>query len=182
MEPLFLCYSCNNMLVGNTCRAHHSSVCCKLSPSIRKFYRTMFARNSSQGCLNWIDCNTCDSQMLHRRQHGAAIEAFTKWARMTLRLFHRRVAKAKLLMLTTQSLPDFEVSLILDFAAWFYDKRVQARPTAYCFLLNLLSNVLNCATHTPWHAAFEKTPKFNWAALLCFCISSHADLLLLQLR
>ena len=117
MEPLFLCFSCNNMLVGNNCRAHHFSVCCKLSPSIRNFYRTMFVRNSSHGSLNWIDCNTCDSQMLHRRQHGAAIEAFTKWARMTLRLFHRRVAMAKLLTLTTHSLPDFEVSLILNFAA-----------------------------------------------------------------
>ena len=135
MEPLFLCFSRNNMLVGNNCREHHFPTCCKLSPSIRSLYRTMFVRTSSHGCLNWIDCNTCDSQLLHRRLRGAEIEALTKWARIALRLFHRSVVKARLLLLRIRSLSDFEVSLIVDFAAWRSDKRVQARPASSLYFL-----------------------------------------------
>ena len=153
MDSLFLCFSCNNMLVGNNCREHHFPTCCKLSPSIRSLYRTMFARTSSHGCLNWIDCNTCDSQLLHRRLRGAEIEALTKWARMALRLFHRSVAKARLLLLRIRSLSDSEISLIVDFAAWHSDKRVQARPASTLFFF---CNKLNLESHNLRHTTLKK--------------------------
>jgi hypothetical protein len=49
--------------------------------------------------------------------NGAAIEAFSKWARLALRLFHRKIATAKLKMLSTQPLPEYETSIVSGFAA-----------------------------------------------------------------
>ena len=115
---LLVCYACSNMLVGKVCQAHHVSLCHKSTWRAWKWYNPMAKSTPRDSHLRWIDCCMCDLQLKYAGKELLQITATSRWVRLTVRLFQRRTAMAKLRMLCNSPVwPEHITSSVLALAA-----------------------------------------------------------------